>query len=75
MFFPQNILFVSCGCSEDLVEVRFLHVVLVGLTNANPRFALKPLFKNATVNDEAILEDLAFAIADECKRFDKFKEK
>ena len=79
MFPPQNILFVwhddSCRCSEGLVQARFLHVVLVGLRNANTRFALKSLFENTTVNDEAILEGLAFATADECKCSDKFKEK
>ena len=47
MFFPQKILFVlrddSSGCSEDLVQARLLHMVLVELTNANTRFALEYL--------------------------------
>ena len=79
MALRQKVLFVSnedrCGYSEDLVQDRFLHAMLVGLRNDNRRYELRSLPKNSIFPDNNILENLVLASADERKHSNKFKGK
>ena len=65
MSLQHKILFISkednCGCSEALVQNRFLHTMLVGLRNNNIRNELCPLLKNNILSDEDILKNRMLA--------------
>lgn len=54
----------SCTYSEELIQNRFTHAVLIRLHNENIRNELHPILKLNSLSDEELLTNLSLVMSD-----------